>query len=93
MYEVGKVYIWQNAFKAPYINGKECTVIGELTTFIDPINGDEWEGWETDLIDPIVGDNCIAQKCQLRPKHPPSGEQSIYDQFKRPINTKTPEMA
>lgn len=79
MYEVGKVYIWQNQVKEKeYINGTECTVTSHPKK--------QWS---------IAVGNCIAQDTDkkwkdliivtragdLRPKNLPSGEKLVRDMF------------
>lgn len=89
-YQVGKVYIWQNQVgQYAFINGAECTVIGPEQIYIRK-DGGFAKGWPTDMITGQSVDNqtiwrAFAQPGDLRPKEPPSGEQSIMDQFKLPV--------
>lgn len=81
MYEIGRVYIWQNLVNDPQHNGSECTVIGDIEEYTD-IYGNRKIGQETDTIwDGVV---IMAHKGYLRPKFPPSGEKSISEMFSKP---------
>lgn len=94
MYEVGKVHVWvRTSPEHSYLIGQETTVKTGIVEFVD-INGKIHHGWMTDTpARGLEGYFIFAAAGELRPKNPPSGEKSIMDQFSRPINTKTPEMA
>lgn len=87
MYEIGKVYIWQNQVaEFAYLNGKETTVIGGPAECVDTFTGKASIGWKTDT--PYTRSDSdgffYAAAGELRPKDPPKGEQSILDLFKLP---------
>lgn len=84
-YEVGKLYVWQNQVgEAAYLNGIETVVTGDIAdvyfqgVFIgrgqptsSQIHGDTYNYWH-------------AERGDLRPKDPPSGQRMITDLFKLP---------
>ena len=83
-YEVGAVYIWQNCNIATYLNGRETTVIGDVEQRVDISTGELYYAQDTDT-DPEDGEQyASAEKGQLRPKFPPSGEKSISEMFSKP---------
>ena len=88
MYEIGRVYIWQNQTRFA-INGTECTVLSKPIYFLDDDTGRLEIGQETDTW--IDGLQIMAEPGDLRPKSPPSGEQSIRDLFANPVIEKIPE--
>lgn len=80
MYEVGKVYIWQNCKYKPHMNGQECTVTSVPRMV--------WDGRETFLAqktDSPSSENTsgfwFARAGQLRPKNPPTGESKTMELF------------
>lgn len=82
MYEIGRVYVWQNQV-GPFacLNGKETTVIGPLES--------HWQyptriGQRTDTLDPTAPGVLHAEHGDLRPKNDPKGERGIMDLFKLP---------
>jgi hypothetical protein len=79
LYEVGRVYIWQNQ-RAHYkhLNGLETTVTGDIV----PSGFDGRSGQPTDTISRSSGSPMMAEAGDLRAKSPPPGEQSVLDQFK-----------
>jgi hypothetical protein len=86
MYEVGRVYIWQNCTgDLACLNGTETIVLEAASRYLS--DKGRWEfGCLTDTQDPL-GDpevEVYAEPGDLRPKYPPSGEQSVLDLFKRP---------
>lgn len=81
MYEIGKVYIWQNLAKGAHLNGTECTVVGPVKKLLCPVNNEIWMGQETDTVDPRDGKIVYAEAGKLRPKNPPTGEQKIRSMF------------
>lgn len=77
MYEIGKVYIWQNQVdEYEFLNGTECIPIEPPCwyvyngTFIE-VYGQRVEG-EIEM---------VAFRGDLRPKNPPSGEKKVMEQF------------
>jgi len=82
MYEVGKVYIWQNMRKTlASLNGTECTVIGAPKQYKDP-DGTLFIGQATDAVHPLVERLGVAATYgTLRPKNPPAGERFIMGLF------------
>jgi hypothetical protein len=84
MYEVGKVYVWQNQVgDCEYLNGSETTVIRPLgPRFKRPEYGIGIEkAWETDTKHRASGYCVEAYFGELRPKNPPPGEQLVRDLF------------
>lgn len=81
MYEIGRVYVWQNLKSGAHLNGTECVVLGPVRRLRCPNTGDIWMGQETDTIDPLDGQVVYAEKGKLRPKNPPTGEQKIRSMF------------
>lgn len=90
MYEIGRVYIWQNQVaQFTHLNGTETTVTGP------PVRGDllmwrrsSWY-WPTDTVVPLAyrlagADAVFAEAGDLRPKNDPTGERGIMDLFKLP---------
>lgn len=85
MYEIGRVYIWQNQV-AGYarINGQETTVTGSARE-VRGVDGRVFVGQRTDTPGVFYTKGFIfAERGDLRPKNPPSGEKSISDLFKAP---------
>lgn len=90
MYEIGKVYIWQNqagAFAA--LNGTETTVIGPPMRRPDALFNANTIFQETDTPPPdylraMVSTNALAGPGDLRPKDPPPGERTVRAMFKLP---------
>lgn len=80
MYEIGRVYVWQNLVDAPHMNGVECVVTGPLKEW-NCAGGGIFMCQETDSIDPHDGEGMLAQPGDLRPKNPPTGEQKIRSMF------------
>lgn len=82
MYEVGKVYIWQNRVgDAAVLNGMETTVLGK-SSGRDLETGEYFNGWQTDTpSSKFSGMNISAKAGELRLKNPPRGEQKIRDLF------------
>lgn len=87
MYEINKVYIWQNQVgKYAVLNGTETTVIdGPFAPNQEFINKkDPW--WETNSLPPGETDlnehYMIAHPGDLRLKEPPSGQVKILEMFK-----------
>lgn len=81
MYEVGKVYIWQNMDgDCEFLNGDETIVIGLPSPAKAEADGQihmfqytstMWDGFR-----------CMAARAgQLRPKNPPSGEKKVRELF------------
>lgn len=85
MYEVGKIYIWQNlAGYYAVLNGTECTVIGPVTRYRNLQLGGLMYAQPTDTQSPTrAGATMVACRGDLRPKDIPSGEQSVRDLFTR----------
>lgn len=81
LYEVGRVYVWQNQ-RAHYehLNGLETTVTGDIVQS----GFDGRSGQQTDTISQFTGSPIMAEAGDLRAKSPPQGEQSVLDQFKAP---------
>lgn len=81
MYEIGKVYIWQNLVgPMQHLNGTECTVLGPPMLFPGLTPGQLTDTLARD--DPTL--SIYAERGDLRPKNPPLGERSIMDRFKLP---------
>lgn len=83
MYEIGRVYIWQNLREHVGFNGTETTVIGPMEAFEYKGGGQQFYYCETDTV-LDDGRALWATRGQLRPKNPPSGEQSILDLLRVP---------
>lgn len=86
MYQVDRVYIWQNQVgELAYLNGTETTVIDAEMRFLTP-EGRSERGWPTDTTKVVDGVVWVyfAQAGDLRPKDLPPGEQSILNLFKQP---------
>lgn len=85
MYEVGKVYIWQNQVgDYAFLNGTETTVTSQRCLFYIPAMQRNMYGWKTDSSPPPSqppDGYMIAFAGDLRPKDPPSGEKSILELF------------
>lgn len=85
MYEVGKVYIWQNMpGKHSYLNGTETTVVEPLKEVLASIAGTraQWvwqQRTDTKCIDSHRYMGAMAG--DLRPKNPPTGERLVRDLF------------
>lgn len=89
MYEINRIYIWQNLVgKFAHLNGVETTVTGECIV-LGLEGGSVIVMWPTDTTIPGSKGECFlfAEKGDLRPKYPPSGEESILSLF-----TLTPEL-
>lgn len=84
MYEVGKIYVWQNLKRATHLNGKETTVIGDIQLCRDLLTGDLFYAQDTDTPPEEGEDFAAAAEGQLRLKNPPSGEKSISEMFSKP---------
>lgn len=84
MYEIGRVYIWQNLREHKYLNGTGTTVIGSMEPFEYERGGKQFYYCETDTV--LDDGRCLwATYGELRLKNPPStGEKSIFDLFKAP---------
>lgn len=81
MYEIGKVYIWQNQVgDGAYMNGTETTVTGAPITGHDPFSGAYFPAQPTDTLC-SAGRVVHALAGRLRPKNPPPGEQLVRDLF------------
>jgi len=81
MYEVGKVYVWQNLREHTSVNGSETTVIGLPEKFeLKGSGGVTITYCETDTILPD-GRVLYATHGELRPKSQPTGEQLVRDLF------------
>lgn len=81
LYDVGRVYVWQN-LRWPYecLNGLDTTVTDDILHC--DVTGRN--GQQTDTIWQCSGSPMIAEAGDLRSKNPPSGELSVLDQFKSP---------
>jgi hypothetical protein len=78
-YEVGKVYVWMHVSSdLTHLIGTEVTVVGLIEEF-EAANGTRQMGQLTDVHDDHY--HVMALPGDLRPKNPPSGEQSIADMF------------
>lgn len=85
MYEIGRVYIWQNQSGVlAHLNGTETTVVGPVETHLDLITGKRLQGQATDSTCPRDSNFYFAEAGDLRPKNPPAGERSVLDLFKLP---------
>lgn len=78
MYEIGKVYIWQN-LDGPdiYLNGTETLVMGPMRRCRDQF--DNFVMAQLTSTPHVSGRKMGAQRGMLRPKHIPPGEQLISD--------------
>ncbi len=82
MYEIGKIYIWQNLREHSQLNGMETTVLGPMELF-------EHKNFPGTLrfhyceTDTILSDGRVlyATFGELRPKQNPEGERKVMDQF------------
>lgn len=85
-YEVGRVYIWQNAVGIwAHLNGTETTVTGHAIIHDCLDSKQQFIGQVTDTPSWRVRDGfIIAEPGDLRPKHLPPGEQGVRDLFKLP---------
>lgn len=83
MYEIGRVYVWQNRTgDAARLNGQETIVIDRARITKDRITGRIALTQMTDT--PSVtnlGGYVSAEHGELRPKNPPPGEQKIRSMF------------
>lgn len=71
MYEIGKVYVWQNLREYAHLNGTETTVTGPLEAFnYKHLPGVHFWYCETDT---VLDDGWVlwASRNELRPKNPP----------------------
>lgn len=89
MYEVGKIYIWQNQVgEYAYLNGTETTVLKGPDPTLRRATGKVEMCWETDSHPPssqsITHYVMVAFVGDLRPKDPPKGEKIIMELFKQP---------
>lgn len=87
MYEIGKVYIWQNQIGSMvYLNGTECSVVARPQRVWCVINKLHAWGQQTDSPCPNEGNYYFAEPGDLRPKDPPptTGERSVMDLFRVP---------
>jgi len=79
-YEVGKVYVWQNLVGIDEcLNGTETVVTGDAEKAHYIGVGPIWVHPTETLL--CTGRIAYAAQGALRPKNPPSGEQSIADMF------------
>jgi hypothetical protein len=87
MYEIGRVYIWQNQTgKYARINGVECTPTESPARYRHNATGQiVWSQPVTN----VDGERWLAMRGDLRPKNPPAGERSITDMFKVPQHEPT----
>lgn len=85
IYEVGKVYIWQNCTgDGAVLNGQETTVTGNVFMAQHAETGKWAPAQPTSTPNPYYpGTFTNAAAGVLRPKNPPTGEQSIADMFKQ----------
>lgn len=83
MYEIGKVYVWQNLVEYAYLNGTDTTVTSGPILALDVDSGQFLRGQRTDTT--VDGITFAAQAGDLRPKNPPPGEQLIRDLFIEPV--------
>ncbi len=81
MYEIGKVYIWQNQVgEYAVLNGTECTPVEPAgmwgltkhSAILGQLVDTWWDG---------VPNGMVAFRDDLRPKNPPPGEQLINEMF------------
>lgn len=84
IYEIGRVYIWQNLKIDTHLNGKETTVIGNIKKYQDISTGVLYYAQDTDTPPEDGEEFAPAEEGQLRPKFPPSGEKSISEMFSKP---------
>lgn len=78
MYEIGKVYIWQNQVgEYARLNGTECTPVEPARMW------DFADGCPTIMGQLVSTDynGMVAFRGDLRPKNPPPGEQLINEMF------------
>lgn len=85
MYEIGRVYIWQNQVgDLVFLNGSETTVTGPPARH-QTLTGPVRLGQLTDSEAPGMPKyRLIAEAGDLRPKNDPAGERGIMDLFKLP---------
>lgn len=84
-YEIGPVYVWQNQTgNWAYLNGTECRVLGPVERFRSVLTHDIQVGQLVDTVPPGKPTWCayVTPGDLRRRDPPPSGEQSIFDQFK-----------
>jgi len=88
MYEVGKIYIWQNQVgEYAYLNETETMVLGGPFNSYSGSTGKPVVEWETDSEIPSRFPNHFAMMAfagDLRLKEPPPGQAKIVDMFKLP---------
>jgi hypothetical protein len=86
MYEIGKVYVWRNATgRFAYLSGLETTVTGPAQWYEQLTTGRVFQGQPTDSQSrEYPGSVIMAERGDLVPKDPPTGERSVYDLFKLP---------
>lgn len=81
MYELGRVYIWQNQFgEMAHLNDTETTVLTRPLA-VNTDGGRRIVAQVTDSPAP-PGMYTMAEPGDLRPKNPPSGERKINDMFR-----------
>lgn len=86
MYEIGRVYIWQNQVGVMgHINGTECTLTGSSMRYRSVLDGQWRDGWPTDTLAP-PGLTAFAEPGDLRPRDTPSGERRVLDLFREPAH-------
>lgn len=87
MYEINKVYIWQNQVgQYAALNGTETTVVDGPFLPSNENNNKKDNWWETDSLPPgctdLNLDYMIAFPGDLRLKEPPKGQALILNMFK-----------
>lgn len=81
MYEIGRVYIWQNqTHETAHLNGQETTVLSGPATY-RTTSGKLIVAQMTDTY-PDIGAGVVAAPGDLRPKDRPPGELKIFDMFR-----------
>lgn len=84
MYEIGRVYIWQNQVgEWAYVNGSETTVLGPVEEYRGKDSGMLYKGQRVDS-PMLLPWHTYAQPGDLRPKNPPPGERKINELFRAP---------
>lgn len=79
MYEVGKVYVWQNQVGAyAHFNGTECTPDEPAALYRHILTLEVRWAQHVVLAD---GNGWLAERGDLRPKTPPTGEKKIRSLF------------